>query len=72
MDNFRTPNFPLVAEILTWLVKRYDPTSDLPTDIDSEQDRVIFIKSTAQFMVSMEYKLFRWFSMHGDLMYKSR
>lgn len=55
MDNFRTPNFPLVAEILTWLVKRYDPTSDLPTDIDSEQDRVIFIKSTAQFMVSSYY-----------------
>ena len=31
---------------------RYDPTADLPTDIDTEQDRVIFIKSTAQFMVS--------------------
>lgn len=23
MENFRTPNFPLVAEILTWLVNRY-------------------------------------------------
>ena len=23
MENFRTPNFPLVAEILTWLVSRY-------------------------------------------------
>lgn len=23
MENFRTPNFMLVAEILTWLVKRY-------------------------------------------------
>jgi len=23
MENFRTPNFPLVAEVLAWLVKRY-------------------------------------------------
>ncbi|XP_064395369.1 clusterin-associated protein 1-like [Halichondria panicea] len=52
MDNFRTPNFPLVAEILSWLVNRYDPTADLPQDIDTEQDRVIFIKSTAQFMAT--------------------
>jgi len=22
MENFRTPNFPLVAEVLAWLVKR--------------------------------------------------
>ena len=30
---------------------RYDPNVDIPTDTDSEQDRVIFIKSVAQFMV---------------------
>ena len=30
---------------------RYDPLAGLPTDTDSEQDRVIFIKSIAQFMV---------------------
>ena len=29
---------------------RYDPNVDIPTDTDSEQDRVIFIKSVAQFM----------------------
>ena len=23
MENFRNPNFPLVAEVLKWLVKRY-------------------------------------------------
>jgi len=23
LENFRTPNFPLVAEVLAWLVKRY-------------------------------------------------
>lgn len=52
IENFRTPNFSLVAEILTWLINRYDPTADLPTDLDTEQDRVIFIKSTAQFLAT--------------------
>ncbi|XP_013789422.1 clusterin-associated protein 1 homolog isoform X2 [Limulus polyphemus] len=52
MENFRNSNFPLVAEILKWLVKRYDPNSDTPTDVDTEQDRVIFIKYIAQFMVT--------------------
>nr|XP_002739342.1 PREDICTED: clusterin-associated protein 1-like [Saccoglossus kowalevskii] len=50
MENFRTPNFPLVAEVLMWLVRRYDPNTDLPMDTDTEQDRVIFIKAVAQFM----------------------
>ena len=52
MENFRQPNFSLVSEILTWLVDRYDPLASLPTDTDTEQDRVIFIKSIAQFMAS--------------------
>lgn len=52
MENFRSPNFSLVAEVLIWLVRRYDPNADLPTDIDTEQDRVIFIKSMAQFMAT--------------------
>ncbi|XP_078611034.1 clusterin-associated protein 1-like [Branchiostoma floridae x Branchiostoma japonicum] len=52
MENFRTPNFPLVAEVLIWLVKRYEPNADLPMDVDTEQDRVIFIKSVAQFMAT--------------------
>ncbi len=30
---------------------RYDPSADLPHDVSSETDRVIFIKSVAQFMV---------------------
>eukprot|EP00094_Tigriopus_californicus_P007649 TCALIF_07366-PA protein Name:"Similar to cluap1 Clusterin-associated protein 1 homolog (Danio rerio)" AED:0.16 eAED:0.16 QI:112/0/0.25/1/1/1/4/0/314 len=37
LENFRQPNFQLVAEMLSWLVKRFEPTSDLPTEIDSEQ-----------------------------------
>lgn len=51
MENFREPNFPLVAEILRWLTYRYDPTAHIPGDVDTEQDRVIFIKAVAKFMV---------------------
>lgn len=36
---------------------RYDPLAGLPTDTDTEQDRVIFIKSIAQFMVRKTYVL---------------
>ncbi|XP_074637735.1 clusterin-associated protein 1-like [Acropora palmata] len=52
MENFRSPNFPLVAEVLIWLVRRYDPNAELPLDVDTEQDRVLFIKSLAQFMAT--------------------
>ncbi|CAG0902998.1 unnamed protein product [Darwinula stevensoni] len=52
MENFRTPNFPLLASILQWLVNRYDPEAYLPADTDTEQDRVIFIKSVAQLMAT--------------------
>uniref|UniRef100_A0A3Q3W8T8 Clusterin associated protein 1 n=1 Tax=Mola mola TaxID=94237 RepID=A0A3Q3W8T8_MOLML len=52
MENFRTPNFTLVAEILIWLVKRYEPQVDIPTDVDTETDRIFFIKAVAQFMAT--------------------
>uniref|UniRef100_G3P1N2 Clusterin associated protein 1 n=1 Tax=Gasterosteus aculeatus aculeatus TaxID=481459 RepID=G3P1N2_GASAC len=52
MENFRTPNFTLVAEILIWLVRRYEPQMDIPTDVDTESDRIFFIKAVAQFMVT--------------------
>ncbi|XP_069697495.1 clusterin-associated protein 1 homolog [Periplaneta americana] len=52
MENFRNPNFPLVAEILLWLVKRFDPDADIATEYDNEQDRVILVRSAAQFMAS--------------------
>ncbi|XP_060076668.1 clusterin-associated protein 1-like [Ylistrum balloti] len=52
MENFRTPNFPLVAEVLKWLVKRYDPNADVQGDTDTEQDRVIFVKTVAEFMAT--------------------
>ncbi|XP_066186192.1 clusterin-associated protein 1 isoform X2 [Sylvia atricapilla] len=52
MENFHTPNFRLVSEVLLWLVKRYEPHSDIPGDVDTEQDRVFFIKAVAQFMAT--------------------
>ena len=36
---------------------RYDPNVELPTDVDTEQDRVLFIKSLAQFMVFIRFSL---------------
>jgi len=52
LENFRSPNFELVAEILQWLVQRYDPNCDIPMDVEHENDRVLFIKAVAQFMMT--------------------
>jgi len=52
MENFRVPNFELVADILYWFVQRYDPHSDISDNIDEEKDRVEFIKSISQLFAS--------------------
>ncbi|VDL74859.1 unnamed protein product [Nippostrongylus brasiliensis] len=45
LENFRTPNFPLVAELLEWIVKRFDPSATLSAEqTTTEQERVLFIK----------------------------
>lgn len=48
IDNFRSPNFPLVAEILHWLLLRSDPNFDQTLRIDTETDRVLFIRTVVQ------------------------
>jgi clusterin-associated protein 1 len=48
MENFRQPNFNLVAEITYWLVKRFDPKADVPDSIAEERDRIEFIRSSCQ------------------------
>lgn len=48
MENFRTPNFPLVADIMFWLVLRYDATAKIPDDIDTESQRVAFLTAVGQ------------------------
>ncbi|KXS20296.1 hypothetical protein M427DRAFT_94580, partial [Gonapodya prolifera JEL478] len=52
LDSFRTPSFELVAHILHWLVKNYDPSSDIPLEISTEGDRVLFVKTIAQYLVT--------------------
>ena len=43
MENFKTPNFELVADILYWLVNRFDQDFGLADDIEDERDRVKFV-----------------------------
>ena len=43
MENFKTPNFELVADILYWLVNRFDQDFELADDIEDERDRVKFV-----------------------------
>ncbi|XP_056643134.1 clusterin-associated protein 1 isoform X3 [Diorhabda sublineata] len=50
MESFRSPNFPLVADLLLWLSKRFDPDTNIPPEIDTEDDRVKLIRNVAEFM----------------------
>eukprot|EP00931_Biecheleriopsis_adriatica_P030538 TRINITY_DN17_c1_g1_i1.p1 TRINITY_DN17_c1_g1~~TRINITY_DN17_c1_g1_i1.p1 ORF type:complete len:445 (+),score=137.86 TRINITY_DN17_c1_g1_i1:91-1425(+) len=51
MDNFRTPNFELVADILDWLLHRFEPGCAIPDDISTEAHRVQFIKAVCEKVV---------------------
>ncbi|XP_060811056.1 clusterin-associated protein 1-like isoform X2 [Bombus pascuorum] len=50
VGNFRLPNFPLVAEILVWLLKRFDPDADISSEHNTEEERISLIRSVAEFM----------------------
>ncbi|ORZ33566.1 Clusterin-associated protein-1-domain-containing protein [Catenaria anguillulae PL171] len=52
LESFRTPNFDLVADLLAWLVKSYDPHADIPLTIGSEDERVAFITAVAEFVAT--------------------
>lgn len=52
MENFREPNFELVADILYWFSTRYEPNADISDDIEDEKDRVIFIRTVCQLFAS--------------------
>lgn len=52
LENFRTPNFPLVADALLWLCERYDPGAEIPDVIQTEKERVEFLKATARTMAA--------------------
>ncbi|ETO03590.1 hypothetical protein RFI_33810 [Reticulomyxa filosa] len=58
MDNFRKPNFELVADILYWMINRIDPTANISDDISTEKKRVFFLKSVASLIFKeIEVKL---------------
>jgi len=48
VENFKTPNFELVADLLDWLLHRYDPNVCIADDISTEQCRVDFIKDVTE------------------------
>eukprot|EP00586_Coscinodiscus_wailesii_P015784 CAMPEP_0172500316 /NCGR_PEP_ID=MMETSP1066-20121228/136859_1 /TAXON_ID=671091 /ORGANISM="Coscinodiscus wailesii, Strain CCMP2513" /LENGTH=478 /DNA_ID=CAMNT_0013274489 /DNA_START=106 /DNA_END=1542 /DNA_ORIENTATION=- len=48
VENFRTPNFELVADALYWMVHRYDPSIAVHEGIASEDDRVQFLTGIAR------------------------
>jgi len=47
MENFRRPNFELVADILYWMVKMYDPETTVSDRVEFENERVIFLTEIA-------------------------
>jgi clusterin-associated protein 1 len=51
MENFRTPNFELVADVLDWLLHRFEPGAQVPDDISTEAHRVMFIKAVCERVV---------------------
>lgn len=52
VENFRNPNFELVADCLDWLVQRFDESADIDDDISTEQDRVTFLKNVSKVFMS--------------------
>lgn len=48
MENFRTPNFELVADILHWLTRKYDNEAGISDRIESVDDRVTFLTQIVQ------------------------
>jgi clusterin-associated protein 1 len=53
MENFRSPNFELVADILHWLLHRFEPSAVLSDDITTEARRVAFITSVCAKILSI-------------------
>ncbi|CAB3387681.1 Hypothetical predicted protein [Cloeon dipterum] len=48
IESFRQPNFPLVADILVWLLSKFD--IDIPSEYETEQQRVLLIRSAAEML----------------------
>lgn len=58
MENFRKPNFELVSDLLYWMVKKYDPSSSVSEEIDTEEDRIEFLTQvTAEVLTKARIRL---------------
>lgn len=67
VENFRNPNFPLVADIGRWLVSQYEPKTDFPHSVETEHDRVLFVRLFAEFMVSLSRNFCLGFLVMGSI-----
>ncbi|KAF6264738.1 Clusterin-associated protein-1 [Scenedesmus sp. NREL 46B-D3] len=68
LDNFRTPNFELVADCLHWLIHRFYPECSMSDDISTEAERVKFLQAAAQIMLAkarMKLNLKRLYAADG-------
>lgn len=52
VESFRSPNFELAADCLSWLVERYEPGESVPEDLATVKDRVYFLRRCAEIMLS--------------------
>jgi len=52
MENFRKPNFELVADILYWMVKLYDPETTISDRVEFENERVDFLTGISALMAT--------------------
>ncbi len=52
MENFRQPNFELVADILYWMVKLYDPETTISDRVEFENERVEFLTGIASLLAN--------------------
>jgi hypothetical protein len=50
-ENFRTPNFKLVEDILRWFVTQLEPDEEFLYETGTEQQRVVFIRAFVELMV---------------------
>ena len=61
LENFRQPNFQLVAEMLSWLVRRFEPSADLPQEIETMDERIMFIRYICTYNYTVHYVRFSRF-----------
>ncbi|UXI18873.1 hypothetical protein NH340_JMT04816 [Sarcoptes scabiei] len=52
IENFRYPNFALMADILVFLLERFDPEAKIEKQIENENERLRFVLSASHLMVN--------------------